>query len=85
MGPAIGRSIIESHGGRLWATENDGRGQRFHFTLPIAAEEVKVAATNMIRCPSDRLMMIPSELWFKASGCLAQSQRASLVRAAEKR
>jgi len=34
MGLAISRTIMESHGGRLWATANDGRGATFHFTLP---------------------------------------------------
>jgi PAS domain S-box-containing protein len=36
MGLAISRSIIESHGGRLWANANTGRGTTFHFTLPAA-------------------------------------------------
>jgi PAS domain S-box-containing protein len=34
MGLRISRSIVESHGGRLWAGENIPRGASFHFTLP---------------------------------------------------
>ena len=38
MGLAISSTIIESHGGRLWATANPERGATFHFTLPPEAE-----------------------------------------------
>jgi PAS domain S-box-containing protein len=38
MGLRISRSIIESHGGRLWAADNSPRGASFYFTLPAKAE-----------------------------------------------
>ena len=38
MGLPISRSLIESHGGRLWATANSPHGAVFSFTLPAVSE-----------------------------------------------
>jgi C4-dicarboxylate-specific signal transduction histidine kinase len=38
MGLAISRTIIEAHGGRIWATPNSPRGAVFQFILPVGVE-----------------------------------------------
>ena len=50
MGLRISRSIIESHGGRLWATANDRQGATFAFSIPcgysIGSGQEQVAETR---------------------------------------
>jgi signal transduction histidine kinase len=40
MGLSVSRSIIENHGGRLWATPNDGPGVTFSFSIPCVVENI---------------------------------------------
>jgi signal transduction histidine kinase len=39
LGLAICRSMVEAHGGRMWASANEPRGAAFKFTLPLQGEE----------------------------------------------
>ena len=48
MGLAISRSIIEAHGGRLWATANEGPGAVFQFTLPGGGERAGMTEAEAI-------------------------------------
>ena len=42
VGLSISRSIIEAHGGRIWAQDNTGGGAIFSFTVPVAADGERV-------------------------------------------
>jgi signal transduction histidine kinase len=44
MGLSISRSILQAHGGRLWAAAKDGPGTIFHFSLPKYHDEESNAA-----------------------------------------
>ena len=43
LGLSISNSIVKAHGGRIWATANEGRGATFHFTLLAGTRESKDA------------------------------------------
>jgi signal transduction histidine kinase len=60
LGLYISKSIIEAHGGRIWAENNkDGRGATFYFSLPlvisrrVSMPQVKKNDTNNIRTDSN--------------------------------
>ena len=36
MGLSIAKSLIEAHGGVIWAANNPGRGVTFHFAMPVS-------------------------------------------------
>jgi PAS domain S-box-containing protein len=46
MGLRISRTIIEAHGGRLWATDNHPRGASFHFTLAVSSDAASLGAKS---------------------------------------
>ena len=47
LGLLVSRSIVESHGGRIWATPNPDQGTTFTFTLPVA-ERKRAGASRRV-------------------------------------
>ena len=50
MGLSICRSIVEAHGGRLWADANKPRGTVFQFTLPGAERTRELSSGGLLNC-----------------------------------
>ena len=64
LGLYISKSIIEAHGGKIWAENNSSKGATFAFTLPLASmqQEADNNSSNSITGTSDKTMMArPSE------------------------
>jgi len=51
LGLAICRTVIESHGGRLWAEPREGGGTCFHFRLPLAGDTGPLMAAAAVPSP----------------------------------
>ena len=56
MGLSICRTLVTSHGGRLWAERRAGRGAAFYVALPLARDEavIDAATIGMTRSPAAR-------------------------------
>jgi PAS domain S-box-containing protein len=52
MGLSISRRIIESHGGRMWACANTGRGATFQFTIPTEVSAFSTSAGDDVHSPT---------------------------------
>jgi signal transduction histidine kinase len=48
LGLSICRTIIDAHRGKIWATNNSGRGATFHFSLPVVSPDALSAAPSEV-------------------------------------
>jgi PAS domain S-box-containing protein len=53
LGLAICKSIVDAHGGRIWAEKNEPAGSRFQFSIPLA-----VASTSPVVSPASRTIIV---------------------------
>jgi signal transduction histidine kinase len=48
LGLAICKTIVNAHGGRVWAEKNDPAGSRFQFTIPLEMQGTDAGAVERI-------------------------------------
>jgi K+-sensing histidine kinase KdpD len=48
IGLAIARSIVDAHGGRIWAESGQGKGSTFRFILPMAGPAVPLRQRSVV-------------------------------------
>jgi PAS domain S-box-containing protein len=52
MGLSIARSLVEAHGGRIWAENHPGGGATFRFTLPTVREQTEQGSQRTLNAPA---------------------------------
>jgi PAS domain S-box-containing protein len=91
LGLAISRSIVERHGGRIWAENRAGNGARFRFTLPRAVIRVDRPGARAERASvlvhgldADVVTAVTRDLDTHGYGCLALTTAANVIAQSEK-